>query len=44
MKFYDEVMHVALDDDIVNRAMKFAEEVISTINYSDSNQTVQLNF
>ena len=40
MKFYTTIQEVNLDTTIVEKARKFAEDVIPTINYSDSNQTV----
>lgn len=40
MKFYTTIQEVNLDTSIVEKARKFAEDVIPTINYSDSNQIV----
>ena len=37
-KFYSSVIKINLERDAVKRAWQFAQQVISTVDYSDSNQ------
>ena len=39
MKFYSTIQEVNLDTAIIEQARKFANDVVTTIDYSDSNQT-----
>lgn len=38
MRYYSTVKTITLDDSIIQKAKGFAESVVKTINYSDSNQ------
>ena len=38
MKFFNSVVKVELSEEIIDKARKFSEAVITTVNYSDSNQ------
>jgi hypothetical protein len=38
MKFFKRITRIRLSEDLIQKARKFAADVVDTTNYSDSNQ------